>query len=94
MTKQNHHDRRHSIVFGMILLLSALCLSGCMSAPTQTQYDENSWKTMIADSCQSFFDGCNNCRRSPGSEVIACTRMACEIYTKPFCRDKATVLPQ
>jgi len=72
----------------VILIISfLLALNACAS--TQKQYDQDSWKTMIPDSCESFFDGCNNCQRSPGSEVAACTRMACEIYTKPFCRDKA-----
>lgn len=86
MRNRNHHQ--HTVVAGVTSLLLALCLSGCMSTPAQTQYDQNSWQTMIPDSCQSFFDGCNNCRRSPGSAVAACTRMACEFYTKPFCRDQ------
>ena len=43
---------------------------------------------MIPDTCQSFFDGCNNCRRSPGSSVAACTRKYCEKYAKPICLDE------
>ncbi len=50
-------------------------------------YDENSWKTMIPSSCVSFFDGCNNCTRMEGSTEAACTRMFCETYQKPECRD-------
>lgn len=43
---------------------------------------------MIPDTCQSFFDGCNHCRRSPGSSVAACTRKYCEKYAKPTCLDE------
>lgn len=52
-----------------------------------TVYDQNSWRTMIPDSCASFFDGCNNCRRMEGEAEVACTRMYCETYRKPECRD-------
>jgi hypothetical protein len=51
-------------------------------------YDQNSWKTMIPDSCMSFFDGCNNCQRIEGEAEAACTRMYCETYGKPECRDE------
>lgn len=51
-------------------------------------YDQNSWKTMISDSCKSFFDGCNNCNRMEGSSMAACTRMACAEYQKPECLDE------
>ena len=50
-------------------------------------YDKNSWKTMIPDSCASFFDGCNTCSRIEGGAEAACTRMFCETYEKPACRD-------
>lgn len=50
-------------------------------------YDQQSWKTLIPSSCVSFFDGCNNCRRMEGVEDAACTRMFCETYRKPECRD-------
>jgi hypothetical protein len=50
-------------------------------------YDQNSWRTMIPDSCASFFDGCNNCRRMEGEAEAACTRMFCETYEKPVCTD-------
>lgn len=52
-----------------------------------TQYDMNSWKTMIPATCASFFDGCNTCRRGGGSDMAACTRMACQQYEKPKCLD-------
>lgn len=51
-------------------------------------YDMNSWKTMIPESCNSFFDGCNNCRRMKGEDVAACTRMFCQNYQEPKCLDK------
>ncbi len=50
-------------------------------------FDQNSWKEIIADDCQSFSDGCNNCRREAGSDVAACTRKACQNYEKPKCLD-------
>jgi len=52
------------------------------------KYDMNSWKSIIADECHSFFDGCNNCFRVPG-EMAACTRKACFDYQQPRCRDEA-----
>ncbi len=51
-------------------------------------YDQNSWETIIPDSCKSFFDGCNNCNRMDGFEIPACTRMACVKYQKPECLDE------
>jgi len=51
------------------------------------KYDENSWKTMIPASCLSYFDGCNNCRRSTAGEMAACTRKACVKYQQPACLD-------
>jgi hypothetical protein len=59
------------------------------SQPQETIYNHDSWKTMIPDSCLTFFDGCNNCRRSAAGEVAACTRMACIKYKKPRCLDDA-----
>jgi membrane-bound inhibitor of C-type lysozyme len=48
----------------------------------------NSWKTIIADDCRAFFDGCNQCVREPG-KAAACTRKACAEYQRPKCRDDA-----
>lgn len=78
---------------GFIMLLTTGCSamsqsSGNAGSSTQEMsYDENSWKTMIPDSCLSYFDGCNNCRRSKPGEVTACTRKACFKYQKPRCLD-------
>ncbi len=55
-------------------------------APMQT-YDQNSWETMIADSCMSYFDGCNNCRRNADNEFAACTKKFCQEYEEPRCLD-------
>lgn len=51
-------------------------------------YDENSWRTEIAESCTSYYDGCNTCKRIEGSDAAACTKKFCENYEKPYCLDK------
>lgn len=55
----------------------------------ESHYDSNSWKTEIPDDCTSYFDGCNNCSRTSGIAVSACTKKACSQYQKPFCLDVA-----
>ena len=55
-----------------------------------SQYDMNSWKTIIGDECRSFSDGCNNCFREPG-KMAACTRKACRAYQQPRCLDEEAV---
>jgi len=76
---------RHVLSIFPLLIL----MSGCVqSAPTKVKYNQNSWKTIIPDSCRSYFDGCNNCRRSPASDIAACTRKMCIEYEKPICLDK------
>ena len=78
------------------ILLSTLLLSlgSILAAPStpaaaggDASYDADSWKSLIADDCKAFFDGCNNCRRAEGSAVAACTRKACAVYEKPRCLD-------
>jgi len=79
-----------------LLILVLLMLCGAVSAggdapvdAAQLQYDQNSWRDIIADDCRAFTDGCNNCvRGSENSAVAACTRMACLEYQKPRCLDK------
>jgi len=69
------------------ILPIALCmLSACSGEETQ-EYTQDSWKTMIPDTCLSFTDGCNTCSRSEGSDVAACTKMFCQQYSKPECLD-------
>ena len=53
-----------------------------------SEYDMNSWKTIIGDECRAFTDGCNNCFREPG-KMAACTRKACSAYQQPRCLDEA-----
>jgi membrane-bound inhibitor of C-type lysozyme len=77
-----------------IPLCLAILLTICTSAGAggdAPSYDMNSWKTMIADDCRTFFDGCNQCVREPG-EVAACTRMYCATYRQPRCRDDEAAL--
>ena len=60
--------------------------------PTDVSYDQNSWKDMIPESCTSYFDGCNTCRRAEGAEVAACTRKACFEYQKPECLEETVTM--
>lgn len=50
------------------------------------QYNADSRKEIIAEDCQSFFDGCNNCNKTKNWEII-CTLMYCETYAEPVCTD-------
>ncbi len=52
-----------------------------------SSFNQDSWKTLIDESCSSFFDGCNTCRKESGSDGAACTRMFCETYEEPRCLD-------
>ncbi len=80
-----------------LILMGAFFLASCASQqqapddvpiPPSVVFDKNSWKATIADSCQSFYDGCNSCMRGEDSEVIACTRRYCHAYTQPTCMDE------
>jgi uncharacterized protein YceK len=88
------------IIINLLTLFAIVSLPAGCSTVSQTSstsepqsqvmnYDENSWKTMIPDSCLSYFDGCNNCRRNAAGEAAACTRKACFKYRKPECLDDA-----
>ncbi|MDX9970394.1 MAG: hypothetical protein RBS56_00600 [Candidatus Gracilibacteria bacterium] len=55
---------------------------------SKSKYTEESWKTIIPETCKSFFDGCNNCSRTENSTEAACTLMYCDTYKKPKCLDK------
>ena len=77
------------------LLLVSLCALGLWCTTTATglaggdgPYDADSWKTLIADDCMAYFDGCNNCRRGEAGGIAACTRKACAVYAKPRCLDE------
>lgn len=73
-----------ALSFGAILLLA-----GCKPqfSPSKAKgIDSESWKTVIPESCQSFFDGCNQCTKTADGEA-ACTEMYCEKYDTPKCLD-------
>lgn len=83
--------------------LFALALAGCMPQPTLpidetpttgdqvAQYNAESWKEIIPDSCQSFYDGCNHCNKMGDNSGAACTKMFCEVYSEPYCKDEENV---
>lgn len=69
--------------------INAVVEKGEVISYTIEGYDQHSWKTIISDSCQSFFDGCNNCKRITGKSDAACTRKMCKNgYEKPKCLDQ------
>lgn len=86
---------RFSLLLSSIFLLSACSFFPKTKEPHKPippqkaeMYDINSWKIMIPKSCNSFFDGCNNCHRIEGKDIAACTRMFCQHYQKPKCLDE------
>ena len=77
----------------LLVVIIMLTLTACQTAEEPAapeSYDQNSWQTMIPETCLSFFDGCNNCRREAGSDIAACTRKFCPEYEKPRCLDGET----
>ncbi len=60
----------------------------CLDSENKDTYTSESWKTMIPQTCKSFFDGCNNCSRTENASEAACTLMYCEQYQKPNCLDE------
>jgi hypothetical protein len=85
MMQLDRNKKTFAASLGAILLWCATTSTSL--AGGDVSYDTNSWKTMIPASCQSFFDGCNNCRRAEGSAIAACTRKACQEYQQPRCLD-------
>jgi membrane-bound inhibitor of C-type lysozyme len=77
-----------SAVFAATMLAWIATASQAGGDPDGTIYDADSWKTMIPASCQSYFDGCNQCRRGETEATSACTRKACAVYQKPRCTDE------
>lgn len=53
----------------------------------EVTYDAESWKEIVPEDCQTFFDWCNNCTRIEWEEWAACTKMYCETYEEPRCTD-------
>lgn len=88
---------RQQLLFGLIILGVWGCEdrqsteSAHVTSVSVTQaahhYDRDSWKSLIGDDCQSYFDGCNNCVRGEKNELTRCTRKACQVYQKPHCLD-------
>ncbi len=76
---------------GAILLFAGCGMQNPAStenqAPTGKLINSESRKTLIPETCQSFFDGCNHCTRMANGEA-ACTRMLCEKYEMPKCTDE------
>lgn len=58
-----------------------------MEDPAMETEGEIVSESVIPESCVSYFDGCNNCRKEPGSDAAACTRKFCEEYETPRCLD-------
>lgn len=51
-------------------------------------YNSESWKEIIPDTCMRFYDGCNECFRQEGSNLVSCTEIGCETYSRPKCLDE------
>ncbi|MEE2729855.1 MAG: MliC family protein [Pseudomonadota bacterium] len=73
----------------LVVSLMMACTATPPAADETEHYTQDSWQSMIPASCTHFFDGCNKCTRAAGSEMAACTRMACMEYKKPECLDAA-----
>jgi hypothetical protein len=61
-----------------------------LAPETESSYTSESWKTELPETCESFFDGCNTCRRMPDGGA-GCTRMMCQTYEQPRCLDEESV---
>lgn len=71
----------------VILWLGTVILAGCnKTSNEEVTYNQDSWKEIISEDCQHFFDGCNSCSKSEDWEAI-CTKMFCEVYEEPKCTD-------
>lgn len=81
-----------SCILGLVLVACTPATDDTVAGdeePTgDAQYDATSWQEMILPTCTAFFDGCNNCTRGEGSDVAACTRKFCEVYSEPKCLDE------
>lgn len=102
---ENMYHKRYRVVLTGFLLV--LVIGACgkekvaegekLTKPTpemqspQKQYDSNSWKSMIPESCKSFYDGCNQCRRAKDGDMAACTKKMCMQYQEPKCLDSETL---
>lgn len=94
-TVKEERSARIVIGVGTLILVGLILGIGYrfdqVQAPAQPEmetYTSESWKTLIDQKCQHFFDGCNQCSRVSGSDQTTCTRMFCEVYQKPKCTDE------
>lgn len=69
------------------MLLASFILIWCTQKTQEISYNQDSRKTMIPETCTSFFDGCNNCNKMENSTEAACTKMFCQTYEEPKCLD-------
>lgn len=70
----------------LLTILTLIVLTGCnATTPVPEVYTETSWQDLIPESCQQFFDGCNNCTRE--GDQTACTLKYCTEYGAPRCLD-------
>lgn len=78
-----------NIISWSVICSLALLIFSCGENPTRPngKFDSNSWRTLIPENCQTYFDGCNNCTRDPQSGETVCTRDICEVYEEPRCLD-------
>ena len=73
--------------FAVILWLGTVLLAGCgTTSNKEATYNQDSWKELISDDCQHFFDWCNSCSKAEDWETL-CTKMFCEVYEEPKCTD-------
>lgn len=84
--------KRFFLLLSLTFLVSACSptVEDASQVPEQepVTYTETSWQEMIDASCQSYFDGCNNCRRNLETGLAACTRKFCAEFEQPRCLDQ------
>ncbi|PZM87246.1 MAG: hypothetical protein DLD55_02425 [candidate division SR1 bacterium] len=64
------------------------------SGENKHTFNAESRKKLIPEDCQTFFDGCNTCYKTPGEEEAGCTEMFCATYQAPKCLDEEVKSPE
>jgi hypothetical protein len=54
----------------------------------ESRYNSESWKEIIPESCEKFYDGCNICKKGG----VKCTEKVCIEYERPRCLDEMEVI--
>lgn len=77
----------------LTLLFVSLFLVWCAKQDQAGEvYTSESWKTIIPESCQTFYDWCNTCIRLESDPTqVWCTKMFCETYAMPYCADEEKI---